>query len=205
MDDNLNLGPNADQLNSHHKYLSNPQNGINGLNPSEQDINEFLSLFFEVHKIPENPPKKTPDFSIPSFNIVIEVKSMNEAYVEKISPSLILMNFKDNSGFIEKINLSLNQMILQFKDHLNSIKIAAIWIAFDQHILGSFNVDEDLIKRTDFIKLDLQGLLIYFQSAGGENPKKLPRFYSRNNELFNLFNSFYSDQILTKTLVIGGY
>lgn len=186
-------------LNSYEKSLRNPSNGVDGLNPSEYDVQIFLSKLGDVEKISEDNNNKNPDFIIKDKKLVFEVKSINTIYGEKVDKNKIKINLKDETSFIEKFNFTLRDIEKKFDNYPDNFPIGAIWIEHLQHTITSspLNFNEEFARKTDFIKTKLDGLLIYFEQAGGRTSNKKPVLFSKNSQLNRIFSDQYSNNELT--------
>jgi len=193
------MNSHSEMLNSYEKSLRNPAQGVDGLNPSEYDVKIFLSKLGNVEKIPEDNNNKNPDFIIKDRRLVFEVKSINTVYCGKVDENNIKINLKDEKLFIEKFNFTLRDIEKKFDNYPNDFSIGVIWIEHLQHTMSLSHLDfnGELIRKTDFMKAKFDGLLIYFEQAGGRTNNKKPFLFSNNSQLDIIFSNEYSNNELT--------
>jgi len=180
-----------DEINRYEKFLRNPQHSPRGLNLSEDDIKSFLSKLGEVIKIPENNQLKVPDFIIRDSKLTFEVKSVNLTYEKKLDKDRIAINVKDENEWIEKIDLTLDDIDRKLVSNEISY-LGVIWIDVALHELMTIATDMNLIRKTNFHSKRIDGLLVYFQKAGGNVKIKKPILFSKNAQVTDIFNAVYT-------------
>ena len=188
---------NAEDINRYEKDFNNPEKYPDRLNISESAIKDFLSQIGEVKKIPEE-ENKTPDFEIIGKNLFVEVKSINTVIGKSISETEHEVNIKNESEWLEKINLTLKD-IEKKRDIIpsNSLYIGAIYVDVVQMLgFGKNILNLDFIKRTVLGQTNIDGLLLYIEQSGGNIKNKRPILFSKNPNLTGLFEKHYPDSRL---------
>jgi hypothetical protein len=187
----------VEAIKSHEKDERNPANYPNGLNPSESTIKNFLSRFGEVKKIPEN-KNKTPDFEIIGKNTFVEVKSINTVIGDKISETMYKVNIKNENEWIEKINFTLTDIELKrASTPKSSMYVGSIYVDTPQTLgFGKSITNLNFIKKTNFERANLDGLLVLVEQASGNFRNQIPILFSKRHELTILFNEHYPNNEL---------
>ncbi|NCN99020.1 hypothetical protein COU62_00040 [Candidatus Pacearchaeota archaeon CG10_big_fil_rev_8_21_14_0_10_35_219] len=194
--------PGSEKLNSHAKYLNNPNNSFNGLNFSEEYVKEIFTTDSLIpEKIPEEKDKNTPDFKIEQINFFIEVKSINIAYGEKIDQNNTKINLKDECGWTEKINLTINDMEKKF-EQLDGFFIGAV--VPDAIYISLKNSDilwhEDFIRKTNFLKSKLNALFIGHRGIEGNVENKTPLIYVKDKSFQKTLKDSYENKFKIKLI-----
>lgn len=178
---------NYEKRNSYEKHLRNPIGTFDELNQSERNIKNIFSFLGEIKKIEEYPDLKTPDFGIINKDILIEVKSIN--LVEEGGT----FNWKTEKGWIEKINLTINDALQKFNSFKMSLnnnqnRILAIEIESIYYLLGNGKRlwKKDFIEKTIFLNNNIEGLLISHSPFYGNEENRKPILFIKSADFYNL-------------------
>lgn len=192
-----------EKINSYHKHLRNPDNYDDNLNQCEYDIKEFLSKLGNIKKIPKNNDQDSVvDFEIEDKNIFIEVKSINIVYLKSINESSIKINVKDETEWLEKINLTLKDIEKKRSTLTNKSSIYLGAICFDavQYLNSRYLVfDLGFIKKTNFNISNIDALLLYPPTLSNNNDTHVPILFSKIKFLTDLFNRHYGKELTVMT------
>ena len=180
----------ASEANRYEKYMRNPKDAAGGLSFSEQDIKKFLTRLGEIEKIPEE-DNKTPDFKTTELDFFFEIKSVNTVCADTEFEGYKKMNLKTREEFIDKINLTLDEIE---KQRGGDQYIGVIWIDFMQHVFLKYAFDIELIKASNFAAKNIDAVLFYFQQSGGDiSRNKIPVLFSKDREITEAFKSRYNN------------
>jgi hypothetical protein len=170
------------EINRYNKYHSDHNRCNFVIKYSEYETKKNLAILGDIKKIPER-NIKTADFIIQSKSIIFEVKSINTEFRKKLDIDNIELNIKNKNQFIEKMNLTINDICAKNVDQSKYFFCGVIYIDIVQHIFNNFLWDYNFIKSTNFAKSKLDGILFLFAQASGNIKNKKPIFFIKNKQL----------------------